>query len=71
MGILIDFVLDLGFLDVVFFIGRDITVIGDIAVAVEVVILVKLVLHSFIRETDLAAVLQTVEQVLVKAMVFK
>ena len=58
-------------MDVVFFIGRDITVIGDIAVAVEVVILVKLVLHSFIRETDLAAVLQTVEQVLVKAMVFK
>ena len=58
-------------MDLVFFIGRDITVIGDIAVAVEVVILVKLVLHSFIRETDLAAVLQTVEQVLVKAMVFK
>ena len=58
-------------MDVVFFIGRDITVIGDIAVAVEVVILVKLVLHSFIRETDLTAVLQTVEQVLVKAMVFK
>ena len=53
-------------MDVVFFIGRDITVIGDIAVAVEVVILVKLVLHSFVRETDLAAVLQTVEQVLVK-----
>ena len=49
-------------MDVVFFIGRDITVIGDIAVAVEVVILVRLVLHSFIRETDLAAVLQTVEQ---------
>ena len=58
-------------MDVVFFIGRDITVIGDIAVAVEVVILVKLVLHSFVRETDLAAVLQRVEQVLVKAMVFK
>ena len=58
-------------MDLVFFIGRDITVIGDIAVAVEVVILVKLVLHSFIRETDLTAVLQTVEQVLVKAMVFK